>query len=81
MFFPSMMGKKSVGGTLLFPSYYDGKKECGVHFQMSTVLKGKKSVVHSFSPSVRWGKRAGVHFFSLDNIALAMVGTQIVKIR
>ena len=35
------------------------KRRGGVHFQISTVLKGKKSVVHSFSPSVRWGERVG----------------------
>ena len=52
--FPSMVGKKSVGGTLFFSHLITmGKK---VHFQISSILKEKKSVVHSFSPYVRWGK-------------------------
>ena len=49
MFSPSMMGKKSLGGTL---SYYDGKKECGVHvhFQISTIQKGGKECSTPFLP-------------------------------
>jgi len=31
----------------------------------------------NFEPmEIEWGRRAWVHSFSLDNIALAMVGTQ-----
>ena len=49
--FFSIVGKKS-GGHTLSPHLYGGEKECGIHFQISTVLKGKKSVVHSPFPSV-----------------------------
>jgi len=65
MILRSMMGKKSVGGTLFFSHLTTmGKKSVGYINQISTVLQEKKSVVHSFFPSVWWGKKLGVYSFS-----------------
>ena len=66
--FLSIVEKKS-GGHTLSPHLYGGEKECGIHFQISTVLKGKKSVVHSPFPSVQWGKRVWGTLFHLHGEA------------
>ena len=60
-----MMGKKSVGGTLLFSISLQWEKRVGGTLSDFHRTEGeKKSVVHSFSPSVRWGKRVGGTLFS-----------------
>ena len=47
LFFPTVkMGRKSVPPTLFF---YNGEKECGVHFHISTLLKGKKYMYPLYS--------------------------------
>jgi len=40
--------------TLFFPHRTDGKEECTPHSFFPTVKMERKSVLHSFSPSVRW---------------------------
>jgi len=44
-------------------------------------MVGKKSVGYTLSPHLYGGvKEWGAHFFSLDGIALKMVGTKKVKL-
>jgi len=59
LFLPICTVGGNSGGYTLSPHLYGGEKECGVHYQISTIQKGKKSVVHSFSPSVRWRRTVG----------------------
>jgi len=81
LFFPILLWwKKRVWGTLSNFHRTEGEKECNTLF-LPIYTVGWNSGGYTLSPHLYGGvKQWGVHSFSLDNIALAMVGTQIVKI-
>jgi len=88
-------GEKSVRYIFNFPPYW-GEKECSIPF-LPICMVGKRVECTLFFPNCTVGKKSGgytlsphlygrvkvwgAHFFSLDGIALEMVGTQKVKIK
>ena len=68
IFIPLWWGKECRGYTLFPHLIAMGKKSVEYTFKFLPYWIGKKSIVHSFSPSVRWRKRVwGTLFHRLSN--------------